>query len=112
MSLLYARTHLHLKSLTGYPLANLGASGHGKTELAKRMGELLSVEFLAIDSTEMNHTTDLFGPKAPFPGYEEGSALNNFLCRNHGQRSVVLLDDFEKMGPNVFNSLLIPFGEG
>lgn len=91
---------------------DLGPSGHGKTKLAKCMGDLLSAEFLAIDSTEMNHSSDLFGPKAPCPGYEEGSALNNFLCRNHGQRSVVFLDDFEKMGSTVFHSLLIPFGEG
>lgn len=76
------------------------------------MGSLLSTEFLTLDCTEMSHATDLFGPKAPYPGYEEGSALNNFLCRNHGQRSVVFLDDFEKMGAGVHESLLIPFAEG
>lgn len=94
------------------PRVCAGASGHGKTELAKCVGALLSVESLVVDSTEMNHITDFFGPKAPFPGYEDGSALNNFLCRNHGQRSVVFVDNFKAMGSNVFDSLLIPFGEG
>lgn len=73
---------------------------------------LLSAKSLVLDATEMNHITDLFGPRAPFPGYEEGSALNNFLCRNHGQRSVVFLDNFKAMGSGVFDSLLVPFSEG
>ena len=58
---------------------HIGPSGHGKTELAKRMGELLSSEMECIDCTEMLHETDLFGPKKPYLGYELGSPLNNFL---------------------------------
>lgn len=76
------------------------------------MGALLAVDSLTLDAAEMSHITDLFGPRAPFPGHEEGSALNNFLCRNHGQRAVVFLDNFKAMGAGVFDSLLIPFSEG
>lgn len=91
---------------------NLGPSGHGKTELAKSMRTCLSAAFLTINCAEMTSTTDLFGSTAPSPGYEQGSALNNFLCRNHGQRCIVFLDEFEKMGPAVHESLLTPFDEG
>jgi ATP-dependent Clp protease ATP-binding subunit ClpA len=76
------------------------------------MRTCLSAAFLAINCAEMTSTTDLFGSAAPSPGYEQGSALNNFLCRNHGQRCIVFLDEFEKMGPAVHESLLTPFDEG
>jgi ATP-dependent Clp protease ATP-binding subunit ClpA len=90
----------------------LGPSGHGKTELAKRMGELLSLELECIDCTELRHETDLFGPKKPYIGHELGSPLNNFLTRLNGRRSIVFLDEFEKTTKDVRNSLLIPFDEG
>lgn len=107
-------SHLLLSKSNPRPLVVtfVGPSGHGKTELAKSMQTLLSAELLAIDCAGITSVTDLFGPKAPSPGYEQGSTLNNFLCRNHGQRSIVLLDEFEKMGPAVHESLLIPFDEG
>ena len=91
---------------------HIGPSGHGKTELAKRMGELLSSEMECIDCTEMLHETDLFGPKKPYLGYELGSPLNNFLARLTGRRGIVFLDEFEKTTREVQNALLIPFDEG
>ena len=89
-----------------------GPSGHGKTELAKRMGELLSLELECIDCTEMKHETDLFGPKKPYIGHEQGSPLNNFLTRLTGRRCIVFLDEFEKTTREVQNALLVPFDEG
>ncbi|KAL8992368.1 MAG: hypothetical protein Q9169_007154 [Polycauliona sp. 2 TL-2023] len=53
-----------------------GASGHGKTELASRMGDLLCLDIMKIDCMEMKHETDLFGAKAPYHGYKNGSPLN------------------------------------
>jgi len=44
-----------------------GPSGHGKTELAL---DMLSVKHIFVDRTEVRHETDLFGPKAPYHGYE------------------------------------------
>ncbi len=89
-----------------------GPSGHGKTELAKRMGELLSLELECIDCTELRYETDLFGPKKPYIGHELGSPLNNFLTRLSGRRCIVFLDEFEKTTTDVQNALLIPFDEG
>ncbi|KAH0543129.1 hypothetical protein FGG08_002555 [Glutinoglossum americanum] len=88
-----------------------GPSGHGKTELAKRLGDLLSIQMERVDMTEMRSETDIFGPKAPYVGSEEGSPLNNFLVHMGGQKSIVFLDEFEKSGPGVRNALLIPFDE-
>ncbi|KAL9626191.1 MAG: hypothetical protein Q9204_007507, partial [Flavoplaca sp. TL-2023a] len=89
-----------------------GPSGHGKTELAKRMGELLSLPLLKIDCTQTRFTTDLFGPQAPFAGHEAGSPLNNFLADYSGQKAVVFLDEFEKTTADVYRSLLLLFDEG
>jgi hypothetical protein len=62
--------------------------------------------------TEMDHERDLWGPKAPWIGSQEGSPLNNFLARTTGRRAIVLLDEFEKTSVEVRHSLLVPFREG
>jgi ATP-dependent Clp protease ATP-binding subunit ClpA len=89
-----------------------GPSGHGKTELAKRLGQLLTLELECVDSTEIRRESDLFGPKQPYMGYEKGSPLNNFLTRMSGNRAIVFLDEFEKTTREVQNACLIPFDEG
>lgn len=62
--------------------------------------------------TEMDHERDLWGPKAPWIGSQQGSPLNNFLARTTGRRAIVLLDEFEKTSVEVRHSLLVPFREG
>ncbi len=89
-----------------------GPSGHGKTELAKRMGELLSLPLVKIDCTHLDVETDLFGAQAPYQGHQNGSVLNNFLTEWNGQKAVVFLDEFDKMDHDVYNSLLLLFDEG
>jgi ATP-dependent Clp protease ATP-binding subunit ClpA len=91
---------------------SVGPSGHGKTELGRRLGSLLSLEMQTVDMTETRYETDLFGPKAPYIGCEVGSPLNNFLSRMSGKRGIVLLDELAKSKPEVLNSLLILFDEG
>jgi ATP-dependent Clp protease ATP-binding subunit ClpA len=93
-------------------LTAAGPSGHGKTELARRLGHLLSLELAVVDCTIHSHETDLFGPRAPFVGSERGSPLNNFMARKNGQRCIVFLDEFEKTTPDVHKALLIPFDQG
>lgn len=90
----------------------VGQSGHGKTELARHMGYLLSLEMITVDCTEMRHETDIFGPKAPYSGYWEGSSLNNHLAKWSGQRNVVFLDEFDKTSDDVRRSLLLLFQSG
>lgn len=52
--------HLTIKSSHPLVMAFVGPPGHGKTELAKRMGKLLSANNFIADCTEMRHETDVF----------------------------------------------------
>ena len=105
-------SHALLHIETPLVLLFTGPSGHGKTELAKRMGELLSLPLLKVDCTQIRVTTDLFGPQAPYAGHKTGSPLNNFLADHSGQKDVIFLDEFEKTTEDVHKSLLLLFDEG
>lgn len=96
------------------PLALLfaGPSGHGKTELARRLGHLLSLDLEVVDCTSCQRESELFGAKHPYAGAAQGSPLNNFLARRSGQRSIVFLDEFDRTSKEVHNALLIPFDKG
>ncbi|KAI0179498.1 P-loop containing nucleoside triphosphate hydrolase protein [Hypoxylon sp. FL1284] len=89
-----------------------GPSGHGKTELARRFGELMSLDLQVVDCTIFKHDNELFGPRPPYSGYEEGSPLNNFLTSKAGERSIVFMDEFEKTNSEIHNTLLLPFQNG
>ncbi|KAI0406889.1 P-loop containing nucleoside triphosphate hydrolase protein [Xylaria palmicola] len=89
-----------------------GPSGHGKTEIARSLGALLSTSMISIDCTTFRNETELFGPRAPYQGYDKGSSLNNFLSDNFGRPGIVFMDEFEKTGREIHNSLLIPFDQG
>lgn len=89
-----------------------GPSGHGKTELARSLGRVLSLPMNLTDCTTHSKETDLFGPRAPYAGSERGSPLNNFLAEQDGKRSIVFLDEFEKTTRDIWKALLIPFDEG
>lgn len=105
-------THLTIKSSHPLVMAFVGPPGHGKSELAKRMGKLLSANTFTADCTEMRHETDLFGPKFPYQGWEGGSPLNNFLSTEQYKRSVVFLDEFDKTTAEVWQALLTTFDDG
>ena len=89
-----------------------GPSGHGKTELARRLGHLLSLELEVVDCTIFNREMELFGPRHPYVGAERGTPLNNFLAKYHEQRCIVFLDEFEKTSPDIHKTLLLPFENG
>ena len=89
-----------------------GLSGHGKTELARRMGGLLSLELSIIDCTTMQYDTDMFGPWNPYYGSDRGSHLNNHLAEWDGKRSVVFLDEFDKTTEDVRQAMLLLFESG
>ncbi|RYP92608.1 hypothetical protein DL770_001250 [Monosporascus sp. CRB-9-2] len=89
-----------------------GPSGHGKTELARRFRDLMSLELHEVDCTIFKQDNELFGPRAPYSGYEEGSPLNNFLVRKAGYRCIVFMDEFEKTSKDIHNTLLLPFQGG
>lgn len=54
----------YLAMPTKQPLVLLfaGPSGHDKTELARNLGQLLSLDFHSVDCTNFKFKSDLFGP--------------------------------------------------
>jgi dynein-related subfamily AAA family protein len=104
----------HLVSPNKKPLVLVfaGPSGHGKTELARRLGHLLSLELEVVDCTIFNREMELFGPRNPYVGAEKGSPLNNFLASHDGKRCIVFLDEFEKTTSDIHKALLLPFDNG
>jgi hypothetical protein len=93
-------------------LAFVGASGHGKTEMAKQLGDLLSAKHTVIDCAQINDRMDFLGASNGYHRSDQGSPLNNFLGDNSGKRAVVFLDEFDKTEKKVRNSLLVVMQDG
>lgn len=104
--------HMMLPAKKPLVLCFAGPSGHGKTELARQLGHLLSLDLEIVDCTTFTHEMELFGPRRPYHGYEKGSAVNNFLVGHSGRRCIVFLDEFEKTTKEIHSSLLLPFDNG
>lgn len=105
-------THLVVASKRPLVLVFAGPSGHGKTELARRLGHLLSLDLEVVDCTIFSRESELFGPRHPYVGADRGSPLNNFLAKNSGERCIVFLDEFEKTTTDIHQALLLPFDNG
>ena len=85
----------------------VGATGVGKTELAKALSLELGISFIRFDMSEYaeKHTVaKLIGAPAGYVGYEEGGILTEEV-RKH-PHAVLLLDEMEKAHPDIFNVLL------
>ncbi|RSM04374.1 hypothetical protein CDV31_010076 [Fusarium ambrosium] len=105
-------THLLMGSERPLVLCFAGPSGHGKTELARQLGHLLSLDLEVVDCTIVNYEMELFGPREPYVGAEKGSPVNNFLAEHSGQRCIVFFDEFEKTTKEIHQALLLPFDNG
>ena len=105
-------SHIMVPSKRPLVLVFAGPSGHGKTELARRLGHLLSLSLQIVDCTIFNREMELFGPRHPYIGAEKGSPLNNFIADNAGQRCIVFMDEFEKTTNDIHKALLLPFDNG
>lgn len=85
----------------------VGATGVGKTELAKALAAELGISFMRFDMSEYSEkhaVAKLIGAPAGYVGYEEGGILTEEIRRHpHG---VLLLDEIEKAHPDIFNVLL------
>lgn len=94
----------------------LGPTGVGKTELARKLAEVMFGEedaMIRIDMSEYmekHATSRLVGSPPGYVGYEEGGQLTEAVRRK--PYSVVLLDEIEKAHPEVFNILLQVLEDG
>ncbi len=94
----------------------LGTTGVGKTELAKALAEQLFDDEGAIVRIDMSEYQErhavsrLIGAPPGYVGYDEGGQLTEAVRRR--PYSVVLLDEFEKAHPEVFNVLLQVLDDG
>lgn len=111
---LYQKLLTYMTVQTKRPLVMVfaGPSGHGKTELARRLGHLMNLDLEIVDCTIVNREMELFGPRNPYVGAEVGTPLNNFLVKNAGKRCIVFLDEFEKTTKDIHQALLLPFDNG
>jgi ATP-dependent Clp protease ATP-binding subunit ClpA len=94
----------------GHPIGSFlftGPTGVGKTEVARQIAMLLSVEFMRFDMSEYmeKHTVArLIGAPPGYIGFDQGGLLTDGI-RKHPY-SVLLLDEIEKAHPDLFNILL------
>jgi ATP-dependent Clp protease ATP-binding subunit ClpC len=88
----------------------LGPTGTGKTELAKRLAEIMfgrEDAMIRLDMSEYmekHEVAKLVGAPPGYVGYEEGGQLTEAVRTK--PYSIVLLDEVEKAHPDVFNILL------
>ncbi|MBQ7607213.1 MAG: AAA family ATPase [Desulfovibrionaceae bacterium] len=94
----------------------LGATGVGKTELCKVLGEYLFNSRNALIRLDMSEyqqeheVSKLFGAPPGYLGHEEGGQLTEAVRRK--PYSLVLFDEIEKAHPKVFETLLQVLDEG
>lgn len=94
----------------------LGPTGVGKTEVARVLADVLfdnEHHLIRIDMSEYmekHSVSRLIGAPPGYIGYEEGGQLSEAL--RHRPYSVILLDEFEKAHPEVWNVLLQVLDDG
>jgi ATP-dependent Clp protease ATP-binding subunit ClpA len=84
-----------------------GPTGVGKTEMARRLAEVLGIAFLRFDMSEYmeRHTVSrLVGAPPGYVGFDRGGLLTEAVAKT--PHAVLLLDEIEKAHPDVFNLLL------
>ena len=92
-----------------------GASGVGKTHLAKELQSYLfgTDDIVRIDCGEYQHkheNSKLLGAPPGYMGYDEGGHFTNAVKKN--PHTVILLDEVEKAHPDVWHTFLRVFDEG
>jgi ATP-dependent Clp protease ATP-binding subunit ClpA len=84
-----------------------GPTGVGKTEVAKRLAEVLGVNMLRFDMSEYmerHSVSRLIGAPPGYVGFDQGGLLTDGIDQH--PYTVLLLDEIEKAHPDLFNILL------
>lgn len=91
----------------------IGPTGVGKTEIVKQLSKEMSMPMLRFDMSEYmeSHSiSKLLGAPAGYVGYGKGGLLTEQVNKN--PYSIILLDEFEKAHPDVYNAFLQVFDYG
>lgn len=105
----YANAELSSKPLV---MVFAGPPGHGKSETAKQLAELLAAPYLKVDCRNHAHPWEMFGAGAGYVGSDSASQLGTFMGAQQGRRSVVLLDEFDHCEPETWEAFYHIFEEG
>jgi ATP-dependent Clp protease ATP-binding subunit ClpA len=84
-----------------------GPTGVGKTEVAKRLAEVLGVKLTRFDMSEYmerHSVSRLIGAPPGYVGFDQGGLLTDAVDQT--PYCVLLLDEIEKAHPDLFNILL------
>ena len=84
-----------------------GPTGVGKTEVAKRLAEVMGVNLLRFDMSEYmerHSVSRLIGAPPGYVGFDQGGLLTDGIDQH--PYTVLLLDEIEKAHPDLFNILL------
>jgi ATP-dependent Clp protease ATP-binding subunit ClpA len=84
-----------------------GPTGVGKTELAKQLALLTSMNLIRIDMSEYKEPfsiAKLIGSPPGYVGFDQGGQLTDEVRK--APYSVVLLDEIEKAHPDIYNLML------
>lgn len=112
--LIFRRTSLRRKGKPAGVVMFAGATGAGKTELAKALAEVLvDGRLIRVDCNEMTESSSTQRLIGAAPGYM-GSDQGGWLCRQLGEKrtGVLLFDEIEKAHSDVFKLLMGLFDEG
>ncbi len=84
-----------------------GPTGVGKTEVARQLASMMGLELIRFDMSEYmeaHSVSRLIGAPPGYVGFDQGGLLTEAV--NKHPHAVVLLDEFEKAHPDLFNLLL------
>jgi ATP-dependent protease Clp ATPase subunit len=93
--------------------AFVGATGAGKTELAKALADSLDGQFFRVDCNEVtseHEISQFIGSPPGYIGSDRMGSLTGFL--ETARRGVLLFDEIEKAHPRLFDVLMSLFDEG
>ncbi len=84
-----------------------GPTGVGKTEVARRLAEVMGIHMLRFDMSEYmerHSVSRLIGAPPGYVGFDQGGLLTDGIDQH--PHTVLLLDEIEKAHPDLFNILL------